>query len=69
MIEFSLSKLIKTGFLMTRLRTSEDNFFLLQDAFADFFSDQSAVEDKVWKGLLFTATLGGIGALAAVMAR
>ena len=42
---------------------------LFQDAFADFFSDQSAVEDKVWKGLLFTATLGGIGALAAVMAR
>lgn len=39
------------------------------DAFADFFSDQSTVEDKVWKGLLFTATLGGIGALAAVMAR
>lgn len=39
------------------------------DAFADFFSDESAVEDKIWKGLLFTATLGGLGALAAVMAR
>lgn len=38
------------------------------DAFADYFSDQSAVEDKIWKGLLFTAALGGIGALA-VMAR
>lgn len=39
------------------------------DAFADFFSDENAVEDKIWKGLLFTATLGGLGALAAVMAR
>ncbi|XP_060601226.1 bcl-2-like protein 1 [Ruditapes philippinarum] len=39
------------------------------DAFADFFSDENAVEDKIWKGLLFTATLGGLGALAAVMSR
>ena len=43
--------------------------YLFQDAFGDFFSDENAVEDKVWKGLLFTATLGGLGALAAVMAR
>jgi len=42
---------------------------LLKDGFADFFSDESAVEDKVWKGLLYTATLGGLGALAAIMAR
>lgn len=39
------------------------------NAFSDFFSDENAVEDKVWKGLLFTATLGSLGALAAVMAR
>ncbi|KAL4228050.1 hypothetical protein ACF0H5_013486 [Mactra antiquata] len=39
------------------------------DAFADFFSDENAAEDKIWRGLLFTATLGGLGALAAVMVR
>jgi len=41
----------------------------LQEAFADFFSDENKVEDKVWKGLLFTATLGGLASLAAVMTR
>ncbi|WAQ98840.1 MCL1-like protein [Mya arenaria] len=39
------------------------------EGFADYFSDESNVEDKVWKGLLYTATLGGLGALAAIMGR
>lgn len=37
------------------------------DSFADFFSDENKVEDRVWKGLLYT--FGGLSALAAIMSR
>ncbi|XP_050402208.1 bcl-2-like protein 2 [Patella vulgata] len=36
------------------------------DAFAEYFPDQGEVEEKMWKGLFFTAV--GLGALATVVA-
>ena len=38
----------------------------MQEAFAEYFPDQGAIEDTMWKGLLFTAV--GLGALASVVA-
>jgi hypothetical protein len=36
------------------------------DAFVDYFPEQGAVEDKIWKGLVYTAM--GLGALATMVA-
>lgn len=36
------------------------------DAFADYFPEQGAMEDKLWKGLVYTAM--GLGALATMVA-
>lgn len=36
------------------------------EAFADYFPEQGAMEDKLWKGLVFTAV--GLGALATMVA-
>jgi len=41
-------------------------FFFFQDAFVEYFPDQGEFEEKVWKGVLFTAI--GLGALATVVA-
>jgi len=42
------------------------NLFL-QDAFADYFPEQgAALEDKLWKGLMYTAV--GLASLATVVA-
>lgn len=38
----------------------------LQDAFVDYFPEHGAVEDKIWKGLVYTAV--GLGAFATMVA-
>lgn len=42
-------------------------FLLFQDAFSDYFPEQGATEDKLWKGLMFTAV--GLVTLGTMVAR
>jgi hypothetical protein len=39
-----------------------------QDAFCDYFPEKVTLEDKMWRGLVYTAFGLGAGALATFMA-
>lgn len=43
------------------------SLFFQQDAFSDYFPEQGATEDKLWKGLMFTAV--GLVTLGTMVAR
>lgn len=65
---------IETGFLSNFVRHNctftyqfFSFFFFQQDAFSDYFPEQGATEDKLWKGLMFTAV--GLVTLGTMVAR